>query len=375
MKLKRILIPLLAAALLGAAFLATVQIGSAKTTPRPPAGFFGMGPQTALTPADARYMKAGGIETVRIPVEWAAIEPTKNGELQWGYLDEVVGTLARAGLRVLPVIQGTPAWLAHDSRRLPIDSARQRAAWKAFLAAAVERYGPGGEFWAEKAPGVVKYEPAITTALPIRNWQIWNEVNFFYFTYPVSPGRYARLVKLSSQALKAADPGAKLILAGLFGEPKASGPRGMDATDFLRAFYRVPGIKSRFDGVSLHPYAVDSEQLEEMVEGMHEVILEAHDRPAFYITEMGWGSQNDFEQVAFEQGIRGQVKELRSAYGYLLENQRRLNLKGVYWYSWKDVQGSCSFCDSVGLFRAGPKFKPKPAWHAFVAITGGRARP
>lgn len=375
MKLKRTILVLSAAVLLATALLATVQIGAAKTPPRPPQGFFGIGPQTAITAEDARYMKAGGIESVRIPIEWAAVQPTKNGELQWAGIDELVGTLARAGLRVLPVIQGTPRWLAHDPRTLPVNNARQRGAWKAFLTAAVERYGPGGTFWAEKAPGVVKYEPAISTPQPIRSWQIWNEVNFFYFTYPVSPARYARLVVQSSQALKAADPGAKLILAGLFGEPNASGPRGMDATDYLRAFYRTPGIKSRFDGVSLHPYAVDSEDLEEMVEGLHEVMLEAHDRPAFYITEMGWGSQNDFNQVAFEQGIRGQVKELKASYGYLLENQRRLNLKGVYWYSWKDLPGSCSFCDSVGLFRAGPKFKAKPAWHAFVAITGGRARP
>lgn len=374
-RMNRRLIPVLAVAALAAAILVPVQLGAAKPTPRPPEGFFGMGPQTAVTPTDARYMKAGGIESVRIPISWESVQPTRNGGYEWAGLDEMVGTLANGGLRVLPVVQGTPSWLAHDSRTLPVNNARQRTAWKEFLTALVKRYGPEGEFWAERTPGIVQYVPAVPHPLPIRNWQIWNEANFFYFTYPVSPGRYAQLVKLSSQAIKVADPGAKVILAGLFGEPKAHGPKGMDATDFLRAFYRNPGIKSRFDGVSLHPYAVDSEQLEEMVEGLHEVMVENHDRPAFYITEMGWGSQNDFEKVAFEQGIRGQVRELKASYGYLLENQRRLNLKGVYWFSWKDVAGACSFCDSVGLFRAGPKFHPKPAWRAFVAITGGRQRP
>jgi hypothetical protein len=94
-----------------------------------------------------------------------------------------------------------------------------------------------------------------------------------------------------------------------------------------------------------------------------------------YITEIGWGSQNNFQQVAFEQGIRGQVKQLKAAYGYLLENRNRLDLKQVYWFSWKDLRGSCNFCDSVGFFRAGPRLKPKPAWRAFVSLTGGRARP
>jgi hypothetical protein len=59
----------------------------------------------------------------------------------------------------------------------------------------------------------------------------------------------------------------------------------------------------------------------------------------------------------------------------LIATRHRLNLKSTYWFSWKDIQGDCNFCDSVGLFREGSGFKPKPAWHAFVALTGGRTRP
>ncbi len=209
----------------------------------------------------------------------------------------------------------------------------------------------------------------------MRAWQIWNEANFFYFAYPVSPAKYAKLVTISSQAIKAVQPGAKIILTGLFGEPTAKGKRGMPAATFLRRFYKAPGIESRFDGIALHPYAADTETLEEMVEAMHEVTVENHDRPGLYITEMGWGSQNDYNQVAFEQGIRGQVRELRGAYGYLIANRLRLNVKQVYWFSWKDATGYCNFCDSVGFFRASAKFHPKPAWRAFVSLTGGRQRP
>ncbi len=334
-------------ACLAVALFAGVQSGSAKPPIPAPRGFFGIGPQTTLTDEDAAYMKAGGIESVRWPLTWGAIQPTARGGYNWESFD--------------------PA--------LPIDNVRARNAWTAFLQAAVKRYGPGGEFWAQHAPGVVKYEPAIPTPLPIRSWQIWNEANFFYFAYPASPQRYAKLLQISSPAIKGVDPGAKVILTGLFGNPTAQGARGMPAAKFLEILYRTPGIKSSFDGIALHPYAVDSETLEELVEALHEVTVENHDRVPLYITEMGWGSQNDFNQVAFEQGIQGQVKELRAAYGYLLENRNRLDLKQVYWFSWKDLAGTCNFCDSVGLFRAGKRFHPKPAWHAFVALTGGRARP
>lgn len=373
--MKRLLATSLLLVLLATALLLGVQAGSARPTPPAPKGFFGVVPQTVLTPEDARYMKAGGIETVRFGLPWAEIQPTRNSAYDWTSFDEVVATAARAGLRVLPSLGLPPRWIARKPTTMPIDNAQQRNAWSAFLRAAVERYGPGGAFWQERRTEGVNYEPAIPTPKPIREWQVWNESNFFYFAYPVSPTRYAKLVTISSKAIKSVSPGAKVVLSGLFGEPTASGKRGMPAAQFLDRLYAIPGFKSRFDGVSLHPYAVDAETLEEMVEEFHDVQVENRDRPRFYITEMGWGSQNNFKQVAFEQGIRGQVEQLRASYSYLLENARRLNLKQVYWFSWKDLKGLCSFCDSVGLFREGPRFKPKPSWHAFVALTGGRARP
>jgi hypothetical protein len=350
-----------------------------------PPDFFGIAPQTALTPADASRMRAAGIATVRLPVSWGAVQPKPNGDFDWTGTDAAVEVAARSGLRVLPFFYATPHWLTPKPTTLPVDTGRERAAWKAFLQAAVKRYGPGGTFWAEHGPGAgegpgipyepgVQYRPAILSPTPIRSWQIWNEANFFYFAYPASPSRYAKLVKISSQAIKAVDPHAKLILSGLFGAPTAQGSRGMDAADFLSALYRVPGIKAYFDGVALHPYAVDTETLENLVEGIHDVTAENLDRVGLYVTEMGWGSQNDFNQVAFEQGIRGQVLQLRGAYAYLIDNQRRLDLKQVYWFSWKDAQGACNFCDSVGLFRAGPRFHAKPAWHAFVALAHASLR-
>jgi hypothetical protein len=303
------------AALLVAALALVVGGGSATGAqpPRAPSEFFGIGPQTSLTERDAEYMKAGGIGVVRMAVPWSSIkEKPRRGRYNWAGLDSGVGIAARHGLKVLPFLYGTPHWLASEPTRLPIDSARQKREWKAFLQAAVERYGPGGQFWEERAPspgGVglpyIPYVPGTTRhevirrPIPIRTWQIWNEANFFYFALPASPSRYARLVKASSQAIKAVDPGAKLILAGLFAQPTADYPKGMPAVDFLEGLYRVPGIRRYFDGVSLHPYAVDTETLEEYVEEFHDVTVENHDPVSLYITEMGWGSEPNFHEVAF----------------------------------------------------------------------------
>ncbi len=377
--------PRLIAAVVLACALALLPAATGGAGARPVSaakGFFGIAPQTELTPQDVSYMKAGGIESVRWPLSWAGVQPTRNSAYNWSGFDHVVEVAAQGGLQVLPSISSPPRWIAKKETTMPVNNAKQRSAWKKFLEAAVKRYGPGGEFWTEHAketvvyePAGVRYAPAIPKAQPIRTWQIWNESNFFYFAFPVSPSRYGKLVTISSQAIKSVRPGAKVLLSGFFGEPTAGGNRGVPAATFLSRLYRYPGIKSRFDGVSLHPYAVDSEELEQLVEEFHEVQVENHDRPAFYITEMGWGSQNNFKHDAFEQGPKGQSQELRASYEFLMTNQRRLNLKGVYWFSWKDVKGSCDFCDSVGFFHEGKRFKPKPAWRTFVGLTGGRARP
>ncbi len=149
----------------------------------------------------------------------------------------------------------------------------------------------------------------------------------------------------------------------------------MPAERFLAALYRVPGLKNSFDGISLHPYAIDTGILEEYVEEFHEVTVENHDRVPLYITEMGWGSQPDFHEVAFEQGPQGQAGSCAAPTATCFATGSRLDVKQVYWFSWKDIQGDCNFCDSVGLFKEGAGFKPKPAWRSFVEISGGSLRP
>lgn len=331
-----------------------------------PRGFFGIVPQTPLADRDFARMQAGGVETVRLPVSWAAMQRSPNSAYDWSGLDAAVKDAARHRIGILPVLGTSPNWATGNWRRMPVDNARQRQAWAAFVRALVERYGPRGEFWALHAPGSIDPVPP----MPIRAWQIWNEENYFYFVKPVSPGRFARLLAITGPAIRQADPRAEIVLGGLFGRPRQNPPRAMDAVDFLRQLYRKGGVKRNFDAVALHPYAPDVTELRRQVEAVRATMARHGDRRSgLYLTEIGWGSANNPRTVAFEVGVRGQVRELRRAYGYLLANRKRLRLRQVDWFTWKDVPGSCNFCDSSGLFRRGDSFRPKPAWRAFVQIT------
>ncbi|HWP33279.1 MAG TPA: beta-galactosidase, partial [Solirubrobacterales bacterium] len=165
--LKPTLLPLALCAALACAVIASPAFSSggpaATASARTPAGFFGIAPQTSLTDDDVRYMRAGGIETIRVPFPWGLIQPTAKATYDWTGMDAIVEMATRGGLRVLPFLYGTPPWLSRKPTTLPIDSARARLAWSAFVKASVERYGPGGEFWAERAPSVAEanYLPPI----------------------------------------------------------------------------------------------------------------------------------------------------------------------------------------------------------------------
>jgi hypothetical protein len=346
--------------IIGATMLAPAALAApAGAAPRE---FFGIGPQTPLTQADTSRMRAARIGSVRVPVVWGSVQPSPRSDYQWAALDEAVSVTAPERLRVLPFLYGTPHWLGRPTV-LPVDNARRRRAWSEFLRAAAERYGADGEFWIEHGPSSGDFVPKV----PIRVWQIWNEPNFFYFARPASPARYGRLLKISKRALRQGDRGAKTISGGLFGNPRQRPPLAMKATAFLDRLYGVRGVRAALDGIALHPYVPDVAGLRREVEGLRRVAVRNRDRrTGLYVTEMGWGSAAPNNQASFEVGLRGQARELRGAYRYLLGNRHRLNLKQVYWFSWKDLKGDCNFCDSAGLFRGGGRFRPKPAWHAFV---------
>ena len=73
---------------------------------------------------------------------------------------------------------------------------------------------------------------------PIRTWQIWNEENFKYFVARPNPAEYGKLVKLSYAAIKGVDPGAKMILGGLFARPNEATYKREAAAGLLR--HRLP---------------------------------------------------------------------------------------------------------------------------------------
>jgi len=348
---------------LTAALVALVPATAGSLSFAPPPGFIGISPQGVTDTTDYELMREAGIQTVRMPLNWAGTEPdyADRRRPDWSWLDEQVGLAAANGLTVYFFVWGTPDWISPRMGAEPVASARQRREWLRFLRMAALRYGPRGSFWREHAE---------LPRLPVRQWEIWNEENIVTFSRQPDPARFAKLVRISGRLLHRIDPGSTVILGGLFGRPLQV-PPNIQSDVFLAELYEVPGIERYFDGVALHPYVADAGTMLGQIEDLRRVMeLGGDSATPLYMTELGWGSAG-FES-RWERGPRGQARELDRAFAMLTENRGRWRIGGVWWFSWTDAAGSCQFCDSAGLLTADRE--AKPSWYRFNAWTGGDAR-
>jgi hypothetical protein len=349
-----------------------------------PAKFFGVVPQTSLTHEQFTTLKQGGVKTMRVPLIWSSVQPKRGGAYEWSGFDSQVELAAQSGIEILPFVLGAPGWAVPNANVPGAPGAKAPAhlpatgsaatAWSAFLKAAVARYKPGGAFWTEHP---------LAPAGGINAWQIWNEPNFKYFVAKPNPTEYGQLVKISAAAVKSANPSAQVVLAGLFSKPaggrRLAGKRVANPTSpnwfasyFLEQMYKTnPGIKSRFQGVALHPYVAHYHQLTAEIEELRGVMTRAGDgAKGLWITELGWSSEPpQGPSNVFAVGTAGQARELKGAFTLLKADQAKFRLQHVFWFSVDDAAETCNFCNGSGLFKKG--FIPKKSWTEFTKFTGG----
>jgi polysaccharide biosynthesis protein PslG len=354
--------------------LATSSGSSSPEDEDVPRGFYGIVSQTPLTAQDFARMGEGRVGTLRILLPWSTVDSTPaSDDLDFSTVDPIVLAAAEHGIRILPFLYGTPEWAAleldgHDGcggdcGPFAPASEAALAAWGEFAGAAVERYGPGGELWAQNPDH---------PAEPIHTWQIWNEQNSatFYKPEPSIAG-YLSLLESAERAIHAEDPEAEIILGGMFGTPPDAGESADNAWKYLRGMYEAEGARDLFDGVASHPYAANMGKVESQVELLHDEIVRAEDSGAgLWVTELGWASSGPDHPL--NRGPEGQAERLTEAFDLLLDHREDWNVESVTWYSWRDFTdpAPCDWCGGSGLF-AEDALDPKPSWTAFTEFTGG----
>ena len=225
---------------------------------------------------------AGGLELVRRDASWDVAEPEPpvggRRDYRWERFDRELAGYARHGLRWLPIVDYSTPWAASVPGD-PFSPPARTDDYAAYAAALAARYGTNGSFWSE--------HPELPR-LPVTRYEIWNEPNAELFWHPSAgaPERYAELYQAAQQAIRAADPAARVIVGGL----ALANTNVTDQHAFMRAMVaHRPQLAQTIDAVALHPYApTPAAVLDQIAEfrdtltglGLGHVPLE--------ITEIGW---------------------------------------------------------------------------------------
>ena len=325
------------------------------------------GPSAGSFAGEWDLMAARGVESVRVAVFWDEAQPLariedvpseaagrfrdENGvPTDFSRTDAVVAAAAARGMSVLPVVQRTPAWAARrpgDPASPPADP----ATFAAFAGALVRRSGPAGSFWSER--------PELPQ-IPVRDWQVWNEPNLpgFWSAQPFARS-YLRLLRSARAAIRAADPGARVILAGL---PNYSWRA-------LRAIYRAGG-RGAFDAVALHPFTGPPRFVMKLIRlARAEMRRNGDARLPVWVTELSWPASAGQRPRpgGFEVTDAGQAQRLGEALRRLRDARVRLRIERVYWYTWLSTERGPGAFDWAGLRRVrGGRAATTPALRVFA---------
>jgi hypothetical protein len=279
-----------------------------------PDGFYGVATQALFTEEEWGLMQNAGVEHLRAQTSWTIVQ-TEPGNCQasaqvgvcdWRYYDFLIGETAEHGLEYFPYFLNVPLFVANDPETPPVRTKEARAGWTDFVDAVVKRYGPGGAFWETIYP----IEHPLADPIPITRWQIWNEPSAEPFWHPkAKPREYAKLVRITSNAIRAVDPDAYIVLAGLFGTPTV----GIDQPEYLRALYKTPNFERYFDAIAIHPYGPDLDRVRFQVKWALDELERAGDRKAeMWISEIGWASDHLHNQLGV--GRKGPARMLERGY-------------------------------------------------------------
>jgi polysaccharide biosynthesis protein PslG len=179
---------------------------------------------------DIRLIQEMGFGWVKQGFAWRDIEPFGPEEPDWWKPDRVVEAVEEAGLKLLVRLDRQPFW-AQEEEWPPLENAppADLADFGSFCGRLAERYRGR-----------------------IQAYQIWNEPNLSreWGEEVPDPAAYTELLRVCYEAIKAADPLAIVISAGL-APTGTQPPEAMPDAEFLQGMYDA-GAGAYFDVLGLN---------------------------------------------------------------------------------------------------------------------------
>jgi hypothetical protein len=202
---------------------------------------------------------------------------------------------------------------------------RRTATFARFAKRLVRRYGHRGTLWRQR-PDLPR--------TPITAWQIWNEPNLaIYWCGRPNAGRYVAMLRRVGRAIKRVDRKAHILSAGL---PPSKLKSAVPLARYIRNMYRA-GARRAFDSLAINSYARNHRELRGLLRSIRRLMNRRGDRRgSIWITELGWGDRG--AKHRFIVGPQGQASRIRKSFAVIDKLRRRLRLRGVVYYSWRDSQ-------------------------------------
>jgi hypothetical protein len=302
-------------------------------------------------PNDLDPMRAAAVRHIRLAFDWERIEP-QPGVYSMGRYDRIVAAAAFRGFRVLPMLIDAPPFHTAETQgaRPGLHPPLAPVRFKEFAQLMAHRYGAGGAFWAEYP--WVPY-------LPIRSWQIWNEPNLraFWPSGP-DPAEYTRLLQAGHDGIKASDPTAEIVTAGL---PDSG---GSTLGQFLDGMYAA-GARGYFDTLAVHPYGADSAEVMEGIGRARDALVRHSDPRPLWVSEFGWATSGD--QSRWTTTPNGQALRIRATLRAIERERETLGIRAFTYYHWRDSPGQdpgSLWSGHAGLI--GSDWKAKPGYFAYA---------
>jgi hypothetical protein len=308
---------------------------------------------SATQDAQFQTMRATGVKTVRRVFSWADAQPVADQPPSFADTDAFVARAARNDIEILPVVMYAPEWARTDPGNFASPPANP-GDYTSYLLQLENRYGPNGTFWTE--------HPEVTKR-PLRTWQIWNEPQLRYqWASKDWEHGYGQLLRAAHDALKQADPGCTIVLAGATNF----------AWDALESLYDKGGVKGQFDVAALHPYTGSAGRVVKAAQ-LFKAVLKKHGdaKLPLWITELAWpASQGKVKPPSGLKALpttdRGMATRLTRAYQLLSKSRI---VQRAYWYTWASTYTKADgIFGFTGLERYDPatgRFTATPALRAF----------
>ncbi len=333
------------------AFAAALSPGHAQA--RVPSSFLGLTSEDTFNMPGSyrtqqlRLQKGIGVGLFRQVFDWSAIE-TSRGHYNFAPYDQYVRDATSRGITILPIVVNAPTFraapLARGSAKNTTRLPRNFNDFGAFTTVLARRYGPRGSVFS--GGGKRKYA--------IRSWQLWNEPNLPVFWGGRKPdGRsYVKLLAAGAKGIKRIDRGAEIVSAGL---PQSRARGSVPVTKYIGQVLKAKGQRY-FQTLGVNAYAPTAVGTFKLLGVVRQLLNRGKaGRVKMWLTEVGWADKCNTRGPNCRSSRfnlrtqRNQANQVVKIFVLLGQQRKKLNIRGVVYYNWRDGAPYAGGTDFVGL--------------------------